>query len=163
MDGQHTRLAAFVLLTIAVVGCNQQADRSGVNQTGVDQTGQVGEVAAFALPAGDAVAGQATFVKLRCYDCHEIPGVDLPFGEELDQVRVLLGGESAGATTYDELVTSIINPSHRISAKYTESLVASGGVSNMTNYNDAMTVSELINLVAFLQLHYEMVERSPAR
>ncbi len=151
-----TRLQKFVttcaLMTIVVPGCTQ----------GVDRSGQVDEVDAFALPAGDAALGQATFVEMRCYDCHSIPGVDLPVGEEHDQVRVALGGEVAKAATYNELVTSIINPSHRLSPAYAEALVARNGVSNMTNYNGVMTVSELINLVAFLQTKYKAIESSPA-
>ena len=32
------------------------------------------------------------------------------------------------------------------------------GVSRMRNYNDVMTVDELINLVAFLQAQYELTD-----
>ena len=58
--------------------------------------------------------------------------------------------------TYGELVTSIINPSHRLAKGYAEANVAMEGKSNMTVYNDVMTVRELIDLVAFLQSHYEL-------
>ncbi len=109
------------------------------------------------LPQGDPVLGKEAFLGMRCYDCHRIPGIDLPLAEEPNQAVVELGGEVTKVRSYADLVTSIINPSHRLATGYTEALVASGGKSNMTNYNQAMTVAELINLVAFLEEQYNVV------
>jgi hypothetical protein len=53
-------------------------------------------------------------------------------------------------------VTAIINPSHRLAQGYAESLVAQEGKSKMTVYNDVMTVSQLIDLVTFLQGKYKL-------
>ncbi|MCA9231605.1 MAG: hypothetical protein KDA57_13220 [Planctomycetales bacterium] len=78
-----------------------------------------------------------------------------------DQVVVALGGKVSQIKTYGELVTSIINPSHRFAKGYTPGEVAVEGESKMTNYNDVMTVSQLIDLVAFLQAHYEIREYEP--
>ena len=47
----------------------------------------------FSLPPGDAERGQAAFVQFRCFDCHLVNGVELPPGEEQDQVMVNLGGQ----------------------------------------------------------------------
>ena len=110
----------------------------------------------FSLPDGDAEAGKATFLSFRCYDCHTIKDVDLPVAEQPGQVLVNLGGKVGRIKTYGELVTSIINPSHRLAKGYAEANVAKEGKSNMTVYNDVMTVRELIDLVAFLQSHYEL-------
>ena len=111
----------------------------------------------FTLPEGDAERGQAAFVHFRCYDCHSVPGVDTPVSEEPDQVVVRLGGKVTRVKSYGELVTSIINPSHRLATGYAANLVATReGQSRMTNYNDVMTVSQLIDLVAFLQAHFEL-------
>jgi len=110
----------------------------------------------FTLPPGDATRGQETFVTFRCYDCHRVAGVELPAGEERDQVIVELGGEVDRVRTYDDLVTAIINPSHRLAQGYTPDLVAQEGKSRMTNYNDVMTVTQLTDLVTFLQGHYEL-------
>jgi hypothetical protein len=106
--------------------------------------------------------GKAAFVQFRCYDCHSVSGVELPAGEEPNQAIVTLGGEVARIKTYGELVTSIINPSHRLASGYSKDLVTTGeGQSRMTNYNDVMTVSQLIDVVAFLQSHYELVPYEP--
>jgi hypothetical protein len=117
----------------------------------------------FTLPPGDAARGQAAFVAFRCYDCHRVAGVELPVGEERDQVIVELGGEVDRVRTYDDLVTAIINPSHRLAQGYTPSLVAQEGKSRMTVYNDVMTVSQLVDLVTFLQGHYELRAPDPTK
>ena len=113
--------------------------------------------AEFVLPAGDVELGKATFLEMRCYDCHSISGVDLPVAEEPNQAVVELGGNVTKVRSYADLVTSIVNPSHKLAQGYNAVLVASGGKSNMTNYNEAMTVAELINLVAFLEQQYNVV------
>jgi hypothetical protein len=115
----------------------------------------------FTLPPGDAERGQAAFVRFRCYDCHRVHGVELPSGEELDQVVVELGGKVQRLRTYGDLVTAIVNPSHRLAKGYDPSLVANEGKSRMTVYNDVMTVSQLADIVAFLQAHYELQPYEP--
>jgi hypothetical protein len=115
----------------------------------------------FTLPPGDAERGQAAFVKFRCYDCHRVDGVDLPLGEEPDQVVVELGGEVERLRDYRDLVTAIVNPSHRLAKGYDASLVANEEKSRMTVYNDVMTVSQLVDIVAFLQSHYELRPYEP--
>jgi hypothetical protein len=115
----------------------------------------------FTLPDGDAAQGKAEFVAFRCYDCHSIVEVDLPEREESEQTIVALGGEVSRIKTYGELVTSIINPSHRLAKGFAPEEVAEDGESKMTNYNDAITVSQLIDLVAFLQSHYKLREYEP--
>jgi hypothetical protein len=110
----------------------------------------------FTLPKGDAERGKEAFIHFRCYDCHRVAGVELPPGEELDQVVVELGGNVDRPRQYSELVTAIINPSHRLAQGYTPSLVSKDGKSRMTVYNDVMTVSQLLDLVSFLQAHYNL-------
>ena len=113
----------------------------------------------FRLPDGDAVAGEATFVRLQCHGCHQIEGVELPdfLGTTPVPVKVALGGEVTRVKTYGELVTSIINPSHRLIPGYPKEQISQDGASLMTVYNDWMTVQQLIDLVAFLQSHYAVV------
>lgn len=110
----------------------------------------------FTLPPGDADRGKETFTHFRCYDCHTIAGVEFPISEERNQAIVELGGEVPRLRNYDDLVTAIINPSHRLAQGYAESLVAQDGRSKMTVYNDVMTVSQLIDLVTFLQGQYKL-------
>ena len=110
----------------------------------------------FTLPAGDAARGQDDFVKFRCYDCHRVHGVELPPGEEPNKAIVELGGAVDHLNKYGDLVTAIVNPSHRLATGYASALVSADGKSKMTVYNDVMTVTQLADLVAFLRSHYEL-------
>ncbi|QDT91520.1 cytochrome C [Gimesia algae] len=113
----------------------------------------------FSLPEGDATQGEQTFVELKCHACHTVSDVKLP--EVESELSIGLGGKVARIKTYGELVTSIINPSHRLAKGYPSAEIESDGQSKMKNYNEAMTVDQLINLVAFLQAHYELEEYTP--
>ena len=116
----------------------------------------------FTLPEGDAAAGKETYVNLQCNACHTISGVDQlkTEGEEPEQA-IALGGEVTRIKTYGELVTSIINPSHRLARGYSADAVSTEGESRMQNYNDAMTVTQLTDLVAFVQSKYKLLEYQP--
>ena len=109
----------------------------------------------FRLPDGDANAGRDTFIYMQCNQCHTVKGEDLPPipGSE---PYVELGGTVTHVRTYGELVTSIVNPSHKLADGYAKELVSEDGVSNMYVYNDYMTVQELTDLVRFLQPHYDV-------
>ncbi|PDH39419.1 MAG: hypothetical protein CNE99_05770 [OM182 bacterium MED-G24] len=72
------------------------------------------------------------------------------------QLNVQLGGVSTHVKTYGDLVTSIINPSHKLSRGNDPATVAETGESVMRNYNETLTVQELIDFVAFLQDEYEV-------
>jgi hypothetical protein len=74
-------------------------------------------------------------------------------------VMVVLGGGVTRVKSYGELVTSIINPSHRLARRHPAGKISQEGQSLMTPYNDVMTVTQLIDLVAFLQAQYDVVPR----
>ena len=110
----------------------------------------------FRLPEGDTGRGEVAFRELGCSSCHDVAGGPAsPEGNRSD-VIVTLGGEVIRVETYGELVTSIINPSHKISRRYPREQVAEGGVSKMENFNEQMTVAQLIDLTAFLQSKYQL-------
>ena len=110
----------------------------------------------FTLPEGDIEAGEAAFVRFQCNDCHAVDGRE-ELRENIDPIMtVALGGKTTRIQTYGQLVTSVINPSHKISQKYSAEPVAIDGVSRMRNYNDVMTVTEMSDIVAFLQDQYEL-------
>ena len=112
----------------------------------------------FRLPDGDPVQGQQNFLALGCHGCHQVEGADLPDPLTVGPVRVKLGGQTTLLRTYGELVTSVINPSHRIAPGLPITEVTDGaGDSVMRNYNDVMTVQQLVDVVAFLQPLYEVV------
>lgn len=111
----------------------------------------------FRLPDGDPLAGQKVFLYMQCNQCHTIAGLDLPSVPLADPPYVELGGPVTKVKTYGELVTAIINPSHKLADGYAEELVSDDGESKMYVYNGYMTVQELIDLVMFLQPHYDVV------
>ena len=109
---------------------------------------------AFALPPGDAEAGRATFVSIGCNYCHRIQGkVELAEGES--EWTHTLGGPVTKVKSYADLVTSIINPSHKLAPRYKAK--ATTDKSPMPTYNDIMTVEELIDVVTFLEGTYSVV------
>lgn len=107
----------------------------------------------FALPAGDIGEGKATFQRLACNECHSISDIGWKGGS--DSLNIHLGGETSMQRSYGELVTSVINPSHKIARRYKQA-TTEGGLSKMKNYNEVMTVQELVDLVTFLQSEYEV-------
>lgn len=114
----------------------------------------------FTLPTGDSEKGQQVFVEQNCHRCHTVAATDLPIVEERE-MNLRLGGEVARIGTYGELVTSIINPSHRLAKGHVTEDVSAEGESLMENYNDVLTVSQLIDLVAFLQSRYKLRQFEP--
>ena len=112
----------------------------------------------FSLPEGNSDEGKAVFLKYQCLACHTLDGFE-PLNQQNNNPKfsVYLGGITTKVKTYADLLTSVINPSHKFAQGYKLASVQTDGVSKMTVYNDVMTVTELVNLVAFLQSNYELV------
>lgn len=111
----------------------------------------------FALPKGDIEKGKQAFVDMNCHKCHTVSGEKLPELSSLPLVQLQLGGQVRKIKTYGQLVTSIINPKHVISEEYIKKL----GLENeedaatiMLPVNDQMTVSQMIDIVEFLNSRY---------
>ena len=134
-----TNLILLLLLTV-LAGC-----------TGGATSGR-----SFRLPEGDELKGRQAFLDLKCNSCHEVFDVELP---PASSFSLVLGGETFHIKTYGELVTSIINPSHVLQPKYREQL-EDMALSPMPQFNHVMTVEQMINLVAFLQPRYQLIERA---
>ena len=140
MTAKLTALTAcFLLLTLSACDEEQMMSERG-----------------FRLPDGDPEAGRATFLYMQCNQCHSVKGVELP-GIPGTEPYVELGGVSSRVKTYGELVTAIVNPSHKLADGYPVEQVSEDGVSKMYVYNEYMTVQELTDLVRFLQPHYEVL------
>jgi mono/diheme cytochrome c family protein len=110
----------------------------------------------FSLPEGNALNGKEAFVYMHCHECHSIAGEELPTLAMADPPYVQLGGKVTRVKTYGELVTAIINPSHKLAKGYPVDTVTNDGQSKMPLYNGYMTVQELIDIVSFLQPHYDV-------
>jgi mono/diheme cytochrome c family protein len=114
----------------------------------------------FRLPEGDVEQGRAAFVELQCNSCHTVDGVDLPAPVVIPSpsATVALGGQVYEIRTDGYLVTSIINPSHKLARGLNkEQVTTSTGESRMPDYSEITTVQQLIDLVAFLQSHYTVI------
>jgi Cu/Ag efflux protein CusF len=96
----------------------------------------------FTLPKGDATKGRGVFEKYHCFFCHEVRGENFPepidIGPELSQMGPLHPREY--------LAETVINPSAWASKQDRWS----DGTSKMPEYNDRMTVQELIDLSTYL-------------
>ena len=110
----------------------------------------------FRLPEGSAEVGRETFLYMHCNQCHTIKGEQIPKIPGFEPF-VELGGAVTRVKTYGELVTAVINPSHKLAAGYPKELVSENGKSKMYNYNGFMTIQELTDIVMFLQEHYDVV------
>ena len=133
-------LATLILCTVATTAC----DRDRMSEKG------------FRLPDGDPVQGKQVFLNMQCHECHTVSGMNLPVVPLADPPYIELGGKVTHVRTYGELVTAIINPSHKLADGYPVAEVSEDGKSKMTFYNGYMTVQQLIDIVMFLQPQYEV-------
>lgn len=119
-------------------------------------------VFSFPIEEGSIDAGRQAFIDHQCHRCHSVAGVRLPELAGAPPPILELGGETSAVKSYAELVTSIINPNHVISERYREQLRLDAIVplnSPMpTPQLDNMTVRQLIDIVAFLDSRYTLVE-----
>jgi hypothetical protein len=130
----------LILGTIGLVGCD---------------TGPKGSIG-FSLPDGDVERGKAAYIEFQCNACHvneQVPQLDTG---ATAAISVTLGGETTRIKSYGELVTSVINPSHKVARRGSADMADESGASKMVSYNDVMTVAQLIDLVAFVQSNYEL-------
>ena len=138
-----TRKTAMILVLAALAGLSAcEADR--MSEKG------------FSLPEGNALNGKEAFVYMHCHECHTVVGEEFPVVTLADPPFVQLGGKVTRVKTYGQLVTAIINPSHKLAKGYPIELVTNDGQSKMPIYNGYMTVQELIDIVSFLQPQYDV-------
>lgn len=116
----------------------------------------------FPIQQGDIDRGRQAFADHRCHQCHSVAGVSLPALAGASPVQFELGGEIFAVMSYTDLMTSIINPNHVISERYREQVLLEGGIpfeSPMPMpHIQNMTVRQLIDLVAFLDSRYSLIE-----
>jgi mono/diheme cytochrome c family protein len=104
-------------------------------------------------PTGDIERGKAAFVSLGCSRCHEVAGVAFAQPEVKPAMPVVLGGSTTREISDGYLVTSIINPNHRL-ARYPKDQITAAGKSRMPEYADNITARQLTDIVEFLQSRY---------
>lgn len=126
--------------------------------TACDQGRQSGK--GLVLPKGNVENGRLAFLELECHKCHTVAEVDLPAHSlETPIIQFQLGGEVSRVKTYGQLVTAITNPKHIVSPKYLLEIRKLAKEENtdspMPSFNDVMTVTQLIDLVTFLDAQYK--------
>lgn len=118
----------------------------------------------FALPEGDIEAGKIAFQELGCHRCHSVAGEIEQMASEQADVQFRIGGTSTRLRSYADLVTSIINPNHRVSRFIgSEGLVDEEGDSRMPSHNEMMSVQQLVDITTFLQTTYDLPRPMPPR
>jgi hypothetical protein len=118
----------------------------------------------FGLPVeeGSTEDGRQAFIDHSCHQCHSVAGESLPELAGASAPMLELGGETSYVKSYSELVTSIINPDHRISERYSEQL-RGRALGPLTSpmpmaHIDTMTVRQVIDIVAFLDSRYILIQ-----
>jgi putative copper export protein/mono/diheme cytochrome c family protein len=98
----------------------------------------------FTPPPGDEGRGRMVFVQLECFTCHTVRGEDVPAPLQPGPDLTDIGSRHPGY-----LLESIMHPNAMIvdGPGYTDA----DGRSIMPDYRDKLTVSALIDLVAYLR------------
>ncbi len=125
---------------------------NGSVRIGMDEMHRAGGVPPgwrFAWPDGDATKGREAFVKLECYQCHEVKGESFP-PVTPDPTRRGPGLAGMGSHHPAEyFAEAILNPNAVI-------VTGSGhtgpdGLSIMPDFRDSLTLAEAIDLVAYIR------------
>jgi len=120
-------------------------------------------VKGFVLPEGDSEQGKAAFLSLGCQQCHTVADSDIEQPDDAPH-EIQLGGRLIQVEHYGELLTSIVNPNHRVAPQHDEMGDGEGDpVSPMPDFTDTMTVVQLIDVVEFLHSKYTQVPKYSGR
>ncbi len=106
----------------------------------------------FALPPGDAAAGEKVFTDMKCWSCHRVSGRE--FGK-LDDNPGLIGPNLTaehGKLPREYLAESIVNYDRwKAHGRYSIHFRTPDGTSRMGNYAEAMTLRQMIDVVEFMK------------
>jgi len=106
------------------------------------------EITRLVFPAGDPHAGREAFLDLGCAACHRVTweeGIPAPVAPvPAPDFRDNLTRQTAGS-----VATSIILPSHNVPPELRET--GEDSLSPMGDFQEAMTVRQLIDVVSYLR------------
>jgi len=110
------------------------------------------------FPLGNVQRGREAFVSLECHACHRVDDVDIPPHAAPTQFDVVLGGHTPKIETFGDIITAIVNPSHRLARSY-RAAAGRGEPSPMSAQflNDVMTTQQLVDIAAFLRTQYDYI------
>jgi mono/diheme cytochrome c family protein len=115
---------------------------------GSAQTNVETEKLVLSLPQGNAAAGRRAFQDLLCTSCHLVKG-ETGFAKPVPGYNAPTLGWKEAKQNASNVAMSILLPSHKISQDLQNRIKSS--VSPMTDYSDAITVRQLMDLVAYLR------------
>jgi mono/diheme cytochrome c family protein len=113
------------------------------------RTGGVPKGWKFTLPAGDAGRGRQVFADLECYKCHALAGESFP---DVPPDPQNVGPELTGMGAHhpaEYLAESVLIPNSVIVEG--PGFTGPDGLSIMPTFADALTVPQLVDLVAYLK------------
>ena len=152
------RYLLSLLVLLGVIAC--ESDRSLTRVPASDQKSGGGqnkpaapivvkaEPKGLFLPDGDPKAGKVAFHRLKCWACHEVAGEDFPRAFVDPPVPIMMVSPLQDQTR-EQLAESIMMPSHKVPENLPG--VKTGDLSRMGDFSQAMSVRELIDIVAFLK------------
>ncbi len=100
------------------------------------------------VPIGDPEAGRTAYIELSCTTCHAVAG-DAELAKPVASVPVPKLTSEHARMSPGKLATAIVAPSHSVDkevARKTE-----GKLSPMADFSEAMTVRQLVDLVAYIR------------
>jgi mono/diheme cytochrome c family protein len=114
------------------------------------------------FPLGNTQRGREAFVALECHACHRIDDAAIPAHPSPSSFSVALGGHTPRIETYGDIITAIVNPSHRLARSY-RAVAGRGEPSPMSAQflNNVMTTQQLVDIAAFLRTEYEYIPPPP--
>jgi L-cysteine S-thiosulfotransferase len=114
------------------------------------------------FPLGNTQRGRDAFVALECHACHRIADVEMPPHPTPASFTVALGGHTPRIETYGDIITAIVNPSHRLARSY-RAVAGRNEPSPMSAQflNEVMTTQQLVDIAAFLRPEYDYVPPPP--
>ncbi len=109
------------------------------------------ETVRLTLPRGDADAGRQAFRDLACVACHRVVG-ETGFAEPISANPGPDLDAAVAAQPSGLIATSIVAPSHALSVNTSDEVKVrlAGVLSPMGDYSRAMTVRQLVDLIAYL-------------
>jgi len=101
------------------------------------------------FPQGNAEAGRLVFRMYKCFACHEVAGPEGQGMKIRTSVSAPLLDSRLGKKEPGEVITSIVAPSHKVPESIAKE--SGGKLSPMGDFTHALTVRQLVDLVAFLR------------
>lgn len=114
------------------------------------------------FPVGNRERGREAFIALECHACHRIADATLPVHPSPSTLLVALGGHTPRIETYGDIITAIVNPSHRVARSYRAVAGRSERSPMAAQFlNEVMTTQQLVDIAAFLHDEYDYIPPPP--